>query len=214
MEAIDSSAAHSAMWLIRPLVVRQLASGERLNTNVAVRVGIRVMYRRLVLHFRERSWYRASRQRVVEERGGTYSCPSLRAGARLDRGPSSVVEESPRSGGRVPHQVRLRRPRRGRGLRRRPRRRGSPGPPARRCRTLPVVTLIPVPVVVGAPGRIPLLTRAPVVAGRGSRGRLGDAAGQPQRGQCQAATHQLPNPRSPVLFRRHPPRMVGPRRHR
>ena len=138
-----------------------------------------------------------------------------------DRRPYSVVEESPSIDGRVPHQVGLRRPRRRRWRRRRPRRRGSPGSPGSPAcgsalgrRALPVVALIPVPVVVGAPGRVPLITRAPVVAGRRGRGRLRrdvEAAGQSESGQSQPATHQHTrrplNPRSRLLYLRHPSRV-------
>jgi hypothetical protein len=140
----------------------------------------------------------------------------VRAGVWLDRSPDSVVKESPTICSRVPHQVSLRRPRRWRWLRRRPRRRGTPGSPARRsrCRSLPVVALIPVPVVVSAPGRVPLITWAPVIAGRGGRGRLGpgvEAAGQSESRQSQPANHQHvrrpPNPRSRLLYSRHLPRI-------
>jgi hypothetical protein len=113
-----------------------------------------------------------------------------RRGVWSDRSPYAVVKESPSTGSRVPHQVSLGRPGRRRRSWRCPRRRGPPGSPARRSRTLPVVALIPVPVVVVAPGWVPLLTRAPVVAGRGSRGPLGDTAGQNQSGKSQPVTHQ------------------------
>ena len=107
-------------------------------------------------------------------------------------------------GSLVPHQLSPGRPRRWRWLRRRPRRRDSPGPPARRtnlaCRTLPVMAVIPVPVVSLAPARVSLITRAPVIVGRRSRRRLGDAAGQSESEQDQSTTRQhacaQPNPRS------------------
>jgi hypothetical protein len=132
----------------------------------------------------------------------------------LDRSPHAVVPESPITDSGVPHQVSVWRPCRWRWLRRRPRWRGSPRSPACRspltCRTLPVVTLIPVPVVVVAPRRVPLLTRAPVIAGRRDRRRLGDAAGQTKRRQGQPASRQhagaQPNPRSRALYSRHFPR--------
>ena len=96
--------------------------------------------------------------------------------ARLDRSPYSVVPESPHTGGRVPHELSPRRPRRGRWLRRRPHRCGPPGPRARRTtlarRTLPVVAMTPVPVVNSAPARVPLITWAPVTVGRRGGGRL------------------------------------------
>ena len=137
------------------------------------------------------------------------------AGVWSDRSPYSVVPESPNTGSRVPHQLSPGRPRRWRWLRRRPQR-GSPGPPARRtalaCRTLPVVAVIPVPVVDAAPSRVPLSTRAPVIAGRRGRGRLGPwvgAASQSESGHGQSATHQQPrrppNPRSLLLHSRHLP---------
>jgi hypothetical protein len=141
-----------------------------------------------------------------------------RAGVSLDRSPYSVVPESPNIGSRVPHQLSPRRPRRWRWLRRRPRRRRSPGPPARRTplagRTLPVVAAIPVPVVGVAPARVPLIPWAPVIAGRRGRGRLGPGAGAVSRsesGQGQPDTHQHtrgpPNPRSRLPHGRHLPRI-------
>jgi hypothetical protein len=140
----------------------------------------------------------------------------LRRGVWSDRHPYSVVPESPTIRSRVPHQLSPRRPRRWRWLRRRPRRRRSPGAPARRttlgCRALPVMAAIPVPVVGVAPARIPSITRAPVRAGR--RGRLGPGAGavgQSQSGQSQPATQQdartPPDPRSRLFFSRHLPRI-------
>jgi hypothetical protein len=136
-----------------------------------------------------------------------------RAGAPLDRSPYSVVEEPPTIGRGVPHQVRLGRPRRWRWLRRRPRRRGSPGSPAdwptliRDSRTLPVVAVIPVPVV--APARVPVITWAPVIAGPRDRRRLGPgvgAASQSESRQRQRASRQRAGikakPRSRLLHSR------------
>lgn len=134
----------------------------------------------------------------------------------LDRSPYSVVPESPNIGSRIPHQLSPGRPRRWRRLWRRPRRRGSPGSPAHRttlaCRALPVVAVIPVPVIGVAPAWVPLITWAPVIAGR--RGRLGPGGGtasQPERGQSQPASHQHArrpsSPRSCLLCSRHLPRI-------
>jgi hypothetical protein len=127
----------------------------------------------------------------------------------LDRSPYPVVPESPNTGGRVPHQLSPRRPRRLRWRRRRPRRCGPPGPRARRttlaCWTLPVVAMIPVPVVGSAPARVPLITRAPAIAGRRGGGRLSPgAANQPEAAQRQRATRQrAARPPNPLLYSRH-----------
>ncbi len=140
-----------------------------------------------------------------------------RADVWSDRSPEPVVPDSPDASRRVPHQLSPRRPRRRRWLRRRPRRRGTPRSPTRRTalgRTLPVVAVIPVPLVDVAPARIPLITRAPVIARRWDRGRPdqgGGAAGQSEGGQGQPATQQRarrpPNPRSRSLYGRHLPRI-------
>jgi len=109
---------------------------------------------------------------------------------RSDRIPYSAVPEAPTIGCLVPHHLSPRRPRRWRWLLRCPRRRDSPGPKARRttltCRRLPVVAVMPVPVVGGAPARVPVITRAPVIARRRDRSRLGPrAARQPESRQNQ-----------------------------
>jgi hypothetical protein len=138
---------------------------------------------------------------------------------RLSRGPYSVVPEPPTIGRRVPHELGPGRPRRSGRLRRRPWRRRPPGSPARRTaltgRALPVVAAIPVPVVDGSPARVPLLTWAPVIAGRGGRGRLcrgTGPAGQAESGQSQTTAHQHrrepPSPRSCLFFGRHLPRFA------
>jgi hypothetical protein len=136
---------------------------------------------------------------------------SIQRAKGSDRSPYSVVPESPRIGGLVPHHLSPRRPRRSGWLRRCPRRRNSPGAKARRtglaCRTLAVVAVIPVPVVRLTPARIPLIARAPVIAGCGGRGRLGqgaEAASQSERGQRQPANHQHA---CTPLYRRHLPRI-------
>ena len=134
---------------------------------------------------------------------------AARAGVGSDRGPNPVVPESPPISSLVPHHQRPRRPRRWRWLRRRPRRRDSPGSEADRtglaCRTLPVVTVIPVPVESLPPTRVPLIARAPVITGRRSRDRLGPgAASQSERGQRQPADRQHPGR---PLHSRHLPRI-------
>jgi len=62
------------------------------------------------------------------------------------------------------------------------------------------MAVIPVPVVSLAPARVPSITRAPVIVGRRSRRRLGDAAGQSESGHRQSTTRQHAcaelNPRS------------------
>jgi hypothetical protein len=135
------------------------------------------------------------------------SRPLARACVWSDRGPDSVVPESPSVGSLVPHHLSPRRPRRWRRRRRRPRRRHSPGPEARwtnlTCRTLPVVALIPIPVVGSAPAWVPLITRAPVRAWH--RGRLGaGAASQSESEQSQPASHQHA---CRPFSSRHPPRI-------
>jgi hypothetical protein len=125
------------------------------------------------------------------------AAPWREPGVWSDRSPYSVVPEPPNIGSRVPHQLSPGRPRRWRWLRRRPRRRGPPGSPARRTirasRTLPVVAMIPVPVRDVAPARVPLITWAPVIGRRRGRDRPGPrarTASQSERGQSQPATHQ------------------------
>jgi hypothetical protein len=114
---------------------------------------------------------------------------------RSERSPYPVVPNSPVTGaGRVPHHLRPGRPGRLGWLRRRPWRRRSPGPPARRggrpARVLPVVALMPVPVRDVAPGRVPWITRAPVTGGWRGWGRPRDgAAGKIQSGQRHHAAH-------------------------
>lgn len=134
---------------------------------------------------------------------------NARAGVGSDRSPNPVVPESPPIRSLVPHHQRPRRPRRWRWLRRRPRRRDSPGPVTCRtslaCRTLPVVAVIPVPVVGLPPTRVPLIAGAPVISGRRSRDRLRPrAASQSERGQSQPAKHQHP---CRPLHSRHLPRI-------
>jgi hypothetical protein len=125
----------------------------------------------------------------------------------LYRSPYSVVPKSPTVDSRVPHQVGPGCPRRWRWRRRRPRRRGTPGSPARRTvrasRTLPVVAVIPVPVRDVVPARVPLITWAPVIVRRRGRRRLGNGASHSESGRGQPATRQHagaePNPRSRLL---------------
>lgn len=137
-----------------------------------------------------------------------------RADFRSDRSPYPVVPEPPAVGGRVPHQLSAGRPRRWRWLRCRPRRRGTPGPPARRTerasRALPLVALVPVPIRYGAPARVPGITWAPAIARGRGRSPLGPgcgAAGQCKSGQRHPAGHQHvrkpPHPRSRLPRRRH-----------
>jgi hypothetical protein len=135
-----------------------------------------------------------------------------------DRSPYRVVPESPPVGSLVPHQVRPGRPRRWSRRRWRPRRRKAPGSGARgsrrASRALPVVAVIPVPVRDGGPARVPLITRAPVIAGRRGRRRRGPgvgAASQFESGQRQPATHQRarrpPDPPSRLPHSPHLPRI-------
>lgn len=146
----------------------------------------------------------------------TLGGPIARAAKRVcsDGRPYPVVPEAPIGISRVPHQLSPRGPRRLRWLWGRPRRRGSPRPPARRAGRaagmLPIVAAIPVPVQDAAPRRAPLIARAPVI--RRGRCRLRTrAAGQSQNGQRQSAAHQHtrspPQPRSRPLDSRHLPRI-------
>jgi hypothetical protein len=127
------------------------------------------------------------------------------SGFRSGRSPYSVVPEPPTLSSLVPHQVGAGRPWRWSRRRWRPGRRRTPGTVARgrrrASRTLPVVAVIPVPVRDGAPAWVPLITGAPVRAGR--RPRLGPgagAAGQSESGRRQPKTHQhtrrSPSPKS------------------
>jgi hypothetical protein len=131
---------------------------------------------------------------------------NARAGVGSDRSPNPVVPESPPVSSLVPHHQCSGRPRRWRWLRRRPRRRDSPGPEAGRTGlALSVVAVIPVPVVGLPPTRVPLIAGAPVISGRRSRDRLGPgAASQSERGQSQPANHQHP---CRPLHSRHLPRI-------